>query len=181
MPTILTHPVVPLVLGLSLGRALVPTPLLLAGVAAAIVPDFDVIAFGFDIPYASPLGHRGFTHSFAFAVALALLGTCAARSLRASQGMTFVFLLIAAASHGVLDSFTNGGRGIAFLWPWSAQRFFAPWRIIEVSPIGVSGMLTQRGVTVLVSELFWIWLPGAIALGFAVLTRRVLGGNRGGF
>ena len=44
--------------------------------------------------------------------------------------------------------------------------------MIEVSPIGVSGMLTQRGVNVLVSELLWIWLPGAICLALVVLTRR---------
>ena len=39
-----------------------------------MVPDLDVIAFTLGIPYAHPLGHRGFLHSLLFAL---LLGACA--------------------------------------------------------------------------------------------------------
>ena len=41
----------------------------------AMLPDLDVIAFFFGIPYGDMFGHRGFTHSFFFA---ALVGAVAA-------------------------------------------------------------------------------------------------------
>lgn len=175
MPTILTHPAIPLAIGLALGRDIVPRRLLVAGVVASVIPDLDVLSFDFGVPYASALGHRGFTHSVVFALGLALVGTFASRSLRASAAGTFVFLFVAAASHGVLDGFTNGGHGIAFLWPWSTERFFAPFRVIEVSPIGASQLFSPRGATVLVSELLWVWLPSAVvALAVAIVRRLAL-------
>ena len=56
------------------------------------------------------------------------------------------------ASHGLLDTLTDGGLGVALLWPVSNHRFFAPIRPIPVAPIGL-GLLTRRGATVLVTEL----------------------------
>jgi inner membrane protein len=166
MPTILTHPAVPLAIGLGLGSGVIPRRLLIAGVVASIVPDFDVIGIPFGVTPGTEFAHRGFTHSLAFAGALALFGCFASRFLRASAAAIFVFLFAAAASHGVLDSFTNGGSGIAFLWPFSTERFFSAWRVIEVSPIGLSRFLSPRGVTVLVSELQWVWFPAVVlALG----------------
>ena len=47
--------------------------LLFLAIGSAILPDLDVIAFNFGIPYAHPLGHRGFTHSIAFAVLWGLI------------------------------------------------------------------------------------------------------------
>src|ERR1017187_8073225 len=126
MPTILTHPAIPLAIGLGLGSNIIPRRLLVAGVVASIVPDFDVLGFQLGVPYGSAFGHRGFTHSLAFAFGLAILGSLAWRWLRASAGVTFLFLFADAASYGVLDSFTNGGSGVAFLWPWSAERVFSP-------------------------------------------------------
>jgi inner membrane protein len=70
-----------------------------------------------------------------------------------------LFVFIAAASHGILDSFTNGGRGVALLWPFSSERFFAPYRVIEVSPIGLTPILSARGVAVFASEAVWVWAP----------------------
>ncbi len=173
MPTILTHPAVPLAIGLGLGSNIIPHRLLVAGVIASIVPDFDVIGIQFGVQAGTEFAHRGFTHSFAFAATLALAGCFASRWFRASLPVTFLFLFAAAASHGLLDSFTNGGAGIAFLWPWSTARFFSPYRVIEVSPIGVSRFLSDRGVTVLMSELFWVWSPAvALALTLTVLRRR---------
>ena len=61
MPTILTHTAVPLALGLGLGKEIVPRRVLWAGVALSILPDLDVLAFRFGIPYAAPFGHRGAT------------------------------------------------------------------------------------------------------------------------
>ena len=172
MPTILTHPAVPLAIGLGLGSNIIPRRLLVTGMIASIVPDFDVIGFQFGVPYGSEFGHRGFTHSLVFAAGLALLGCFVARWLRASVVATFLFLFAAAASHGVLDSFTNGGYGIAFLWPFSAERFFAPFQVIEVSPIGVSRFLSARGIAVFASELLWVWLPAVLLVTLLTILRR---------
>jgi inner membrane protein len=182
MPTVITHPAIPLAIGLGLGRDVVPTPLLIAGVAVSVMPDLDVLAFRYGISYASNFGHRGFSHSLLFAAALALFGAGAFRYFQTSFGRVFVFLLLAAVSHGILDAFTNGGLGIAFLWPFTPERYFAPVQVIQVAPIGISRFLSPRGVSVLISEILWVWIPciiigiglyatkGAIAVSFEWLS-----------
>ena len=100
MPTTFSHPAVPLALGFALGKEILSRRLLLAGVAASILPDLDVVAFSFGIPYEHEFGHRGFSHSFLFAALVALLGACAHRSLHSSFGTAFGFLFLATASHG---------------------------------------------------------------------------------
>ena len=172
MPTILTHPAIPLAIGLGLGSKVVPARLLVAGIVASIIPDVDVIAFRLDVPYDSAYGHRGFTHSVMFAFTLGLIGAYFSRALRVSVFAAFIFIFAAAVSHGVLDSFTNGGHGIAFLWPWSTERFFAPFEFIEVSPIGLSRFFSARGVAVLRSELVYVWLPCALPVLVVLLARR---------
>lgn len=172
MPTIFTHPVVPLAIGAALGRRIIPPRLLACGAIAAILPDLDVIAFRLGIPYAAEFGHRGFSHSLLFAFSVALLGACCFRWLRASFLRSFLFLLSAISSHGLLDTLTNGGLGIALLWPWSEHRHFAPLQPIEVAPLGVSRFFSERGVSVLKSEFLWVWLP-AIAVGMALFAVRV--------
>jgi inner membrane protein len=174
MPTILTHPAVPLALALGLGRTLVSGRLLAAGVVASVLPDLDVIAFSLGVPYAADFGHRGFSHSVAFALLVALAGACLCRVLRTTPLRSLLFLFVAAVSHGVLDALTNGGLGVAFLWPWSGERFFAPVRVIEVAPIGISRSLSAKGAAVLWSEFLWLWLPFmAMASAIAILRRRV--------
>ena len=174
MPTVFSHAAVPLALGLGLGRDAVPPRLLLAGVVASTVPDLDVLTFSWGVPYAAPLGHRGFSHSLLFAVALALLGAAAARALRAPPVRTFAFLFVAGASHGALDTLTTGGLGVALLWPWSDRRLFAPaaLRVIAVSPLGL-GFFSARGLTVLGSEVLWIW-PIALAVSLMLVGVRRL-------
>jgi inner membrane protein len=144
-----------------------------------MLPDLDVIAFFFGIPYGDMFGHRGFTHSFFFA---ALVGAVAAAHVSHQphhpwhrshlSHLTPLFLWFAAltASHGILDAMTNGGRGIAFFAPFSDERYFFPWRPIQVSPIGV-GFFSARGLLVLASEAGWIWVPSAIIAASARLFR----------
>jgi inner membrane protein len=130
-----------------------------------MLPDLDVLGFHYGIPYAAEWGHRGFSHSLLLALFVAVVGAGFAKQLVSTPRITFWFLLVTVASHGILDAFTNGGLGIALLWPFSHERFFAPLRPIEVSPLSVSGILSVRGVAVLRSELLWVWLP---CLGVAV-------------
>ena len=87
MPTVFSHAAVPLALGLGLGREAVPPRLLVAGVLVSALPDLDVVTFSWGVPYTSSFGHRGFSHSllFALAVARAFLvasaSSCGRRSL----------------------------------------------------------------------------------------------------
>jgi inner membrane protein len=136
----------------------------IAGVACAVLPDVDVLAFRFGIPYEHVLGHRGLTHSLAFAAVMA--GAAALIVRRAvppgQWSRVLAFLFLAGASHGVLDALTNGGLGVAFFAPFDATRYFFPWRPIEVSPIGVQPFFTRRGWAVIGSEAGWVFLPSAV-------------------
>lgn len=174
MPTVFTHPVVPLVARAALGKEAVSKRLLAAGIACSVAPDLDVLMFYFGAPYWSALGHRGFTHSLFFALVLAALCTVGHRALRASPGNTFAFTFVSAASHGLLDAFTNGGLGIALFWPFSAERFFFYPRVLAVSPLGLAFLDSAYAWQVLRSELLWVWLPCAMAVMLGYLVRRVL-------
>lgn len=158
MPTIFTHAVIPLAAGLALGRKALSSRLVAAGMLTAIAPDFDSIAFKLGIAYADQFGHRGASHSFVLALALGLLAAIAAPWLRTTRWRAFLFIAACTASHPLLDAFTDGGLGVALLWPWSHERIFAPWRPIEVSPIGAD-FFSLRGLEVLWSEAKWVVLP----------------------
>lgn len=165
MPTIFSHAAASLALGLGLGPAMVPRRLMAAGVVAAVVPDLDVVTFHFGIAYSAGLGHRGFSHSLVVAALVGLAGAAGHRLLGAGFVRALLFLFVATASHGVLDAVTNGGLGVAFLWPWSGERYRAPdaLRVVEASPIPLGRFLSARGLAVLGSELRWIW-PPAVAV-----------------
>lgn len=172
MPTVMTHAVVPLALGWALGPKLIDRRLLIAGALAAMVPDADVVAFKLGIAYADDFGHRGASHSFAFAALIAAFGALCAGWLRAPPWRAALWLFVCAASHPLLDALTDGGLGVALYWPWSDARIFAPWRPIEVSPIGAR-FFSDRGLVVLLSEARWVVLP-ALALGaLGALLRRM--------
>ena len=154
MPTILTHPAVAL---LQTWWPPLPRRVAIAGAIATILPDVDVVGFTLGIPYAHPLGHRGFTHSIVFALIVTALFSSMLR-VREHRIATFVFLFICAMSHAILDAMTNGGLGIAFFAPFHNQRYFLPWTPIRVSPIG-AGFFSARGLATLRSELVWVWAP----------------------
>jgi inner membrane protein len=83
--------------------------------------------------------------------------------------MRFLYFCVFFAcglSHDILDAMTNGGLGVAFFSPLSEQRFFLPWRPIEVSPLSLKRFLTQRGIEVIKSEFIWVIVP---SLCFAIL------------
>ena len=171
MCSILTHPAVPLALAFLLPDKALTPKLVMVGALCSIVPDFDVVGFRFGIGYGHMFGHRGFTHSIFFAAVFALTLTFAFfRNLEVSYWIVFVFLFVSTLSHTLLDMLTNGGLGVALLAPFSTERFFFPFRPIQVSPLGIGNFLSQRGVDVIVSELKWVWLPASLisALAFAV-------------
>lgn len=169
MPTIISHAAVPLAIGIALGGERIPRALLVAGIAASMLPDADVILFRFGATYQDVWSHRGFSHSVGFAI---LLGIIAAIALRRHVAPLLAFALVAfsAASHGLLDMMTNGGHGVAILWPLSDQRYFFDWRPIQVSPLAAS-RFPMRAAAVAKTELLWVWLP-LLALAWAMRAMR---------
>ena len=173
MCSVLTHPAVPLALSAFLPRGAASPALVLAGAACSVIPDLDVIGFGLGVRYGDMLGHRGASHSILFAVALgALLSLTLFRDSPGAGRPVFLFLFLSTLSHPLLDMLTNGGLGAAVFAPFSNERYFFPWRPIEVSPIGVSSFLSDWGVRVILSELRWVWLPSAAVYALGYLSRR---------
>jgi inner membrane protein len=118
----------------------------------ALLPDFDVVGFRLGVHYEDTWGHRGAAHSVLIAaVVAAAIALPLARGLRASVASTFVAAFVSVASHGVLDMLTDGGLGVAALWPFSDVRHFLPLHPIPVSPIG-RAFLSERGLRCALTE-----------------------------
>jgi inner membrane protein len=172
LPTIFTHAVA----ALGIGTVMLPrnsgTAVWMAGVGCSILPDADVATFHFGVAYGDLLGHRGVTHSLLFAALISLVVLLAffGNRTRDERLRIGLFLFVATASHGLLDALTNGGLGVAFFAPLSAERFFFPVQPIEVSPIGPA-FFSARGLHVMRSELLWVWLPALAAASIALSWR----------
>ena len=163
MPTVFTHALV----GGAFTQVAPAGPprwkVLLILVLIAIVPDLDVIAFSLGIPYAHPLGHRGFSHSLLFAGVLSFLVCLAffseparlSKRWRWLVGITF----LAAASHGLLDTATDAGKGIGLLIPFSEKRYFFEFRPIRTATVNPLVFFQRRSLAILWSEAVWVWLP----------------------
>jgi inner membrane protein len=174
MPSVFSHAIVATAIGKVVEPKQAPWWYWALGAAVSAVPDVDVIGFHFGVHYGDIMGHRGFTHSLLFAALLAGLVTLAfAAQSHISCWRLFLFLFLAAASHGILDAMTNGGLGVAFFSPFSNVRYFFPFRPIKVSPIGVGRFLSAKGFAVIQSEAMWLWLPSAAVFIIATIVRRV--------
>ena len=135
-------------------------------VFCSVLPDIDVLGFRFGIHYGDLWGHRGMTHSLLFAaitgMALSLFVTTARDWWKAA-----FLLFVITASHGLLDAMTDGGLGVAFFSPFDRTRYFLGWRPIHVSPIAAHRFFSDRGLTILWSEVRCVW-------GLALLTGALL-------
>ncbi|MDX1648275.1 MAG: metal-dependent hydrolase [Myxococcota bacterium] len=144
-----------------------------AAALCAALPDADVLAFALGIPYAHPLGHRGISHGLPFAAALGLaaapLVTPDATWRAGRRLAAAAILVLATASHGLLDMATDAGRGVGLLIPFDARRFFWPWRPIPTSPIGLEDFLRGDALGILAFEAVALVTPAA--LGAALLRR----------
>ena len=158
MPSVFSHAVVALALGPAFRRAGWPARLWWAGALCAVLPDADVVGVYAGVPLGSVLGHRGLTHSLAFAAALSAVLTPLLLAHGAGRGRLWWYLFLATASHGVLDAMTDGGIGVAFWAPFDAGRYYLPWRPIVVSPLGVRRFFSAWGLAVLASEALWVWI-----------------------
>jgi inner membrane protein len=176
MPTVISHVVPALALGYGLGSVRVPRAAWILGAALAVLPDADSIGYRMGIRYSDVLGHRGVSHSLLFAVfaaGLASLLFWLSTGRRHSLSVLSAYLAIVAASHGCLDALTNGGLGVAFLAPFSNQRFFFPARPILVAPLSIHAFFGPWGARVLMSELVWVGIPCLVV----ALVLRVIAGQ----
>lgn len=85
----------------------VSSRMLLFGVLCAVLPDADVIGFRFGISYADAFGHRGFSHSLAFALLMGCVGFGTAPLLLRGSRLMW-------------------GFSSAF-WPFQAISCWTPW------------------------------------------------------
>ena len=178
MPTVITHSLVGLCSAISAKKKSFPKRIWFLSIGCAILPDADVIGFKFGIPYAHMFGHRGFFHSPSFALIFGLIVSLIFfkrnRKLLSKEFMFYwVYFFLITASHGLLDTLTNGGLGIALLSPFSDKRFFFWETPIQVSPIGLKAFLTGRSLLVLKSEIVYVWVPLLIATLLIVILRRL--------
>ena len=125
--------------------------------ALSVLPDIDVIGFPLGVRYQDPWGHRGATHSFAFAVVVGVAAGLIGRWFKRPAWRTTLFATVVLATHPILDTMTDGGLGCALFWPLDLTRYFGPWRPIQVAPIGLA-FLSPYGAIVATSEIV-LFLP----------------------
>ena len=162
MPTLMTHAVA----GVAIAHLMAPRELRRrlswAAAICSMLPDADVAGFAFGVSYGDLFGHRGITHSVAFA-ALVAAGSAAWLG-RNTRALASIF--IATLSHGLLDAMTDGGLGVAFFSPLQVTRYFFGARPIHVSPIGL-GFFSSYGLAACATELVWVWFPALILIAAA--------------
>lgn len=175
MPTIMTHAVVAVGLGrIFTARKMPRLEFWEALIILSMLPDIDVFAFRFDVPYENMFGHRGFTHSipFAFAISGIVAAFCCRKCEVRFLDLWGLFFVV-TASHGLLDAATyGGGHGIAFLAPFSDERFWAPFRPMLVSQMG-RHFVSLESLGTLGSEFVWVWIPMGLLVGAVELYRRI--------
>jgi inner membrane protein len=124
----------------------------------SLLPDADVYGFALGVPYAAPWGHRGATHSLMFAALVGVVACLVARAAKLPVLRSTLLVAAVVASHGMLDTLTDGGLGCALLWPFTDERFFAPWTPLPVAPIG-RGFISMEGLRVATTELAAFSIP----------------------
>jgi inner membrane protein len=176
MASIFAHGVIAVSLG-KLCRAPLSQRMIITGIILSILPDMDVLTFYAGIPYESVWGHRGFTHSIAFAFASALSITFLFRIHIQVKGHSFstvfIFFFLCMASHGFLDAMTTGGKGVGFFIPFNDIRYFFGYRPILVSPIGIESFFSSWGLAVLKSEMISVGTIAMILVSIGIIRRSI--------
>jgi inner membrane protein len=176
MATLFTHAALPW-LALRASKTPVDRKLLAGALLCATVADLDLIGAAFDVRPGDLFGHRGLTHSLVWAGMLAVLGAFA---LGGRWRHTFLVLFAAGASHGLIDTFTQGEH-VALFSPLSLQRFALAWRPVPTSPLGVPEFLSGWGVLVVLNELMLVVAPVALLLrGWSLWRSTTWAPNAGG-
>ncbi len=176
MASLFGHALTSIAIGSSFSKTIQNWKFWVLGIFCAILPDADVISFKLGIPYEAFWGHRGFTHSFIFALIIGILITIIfyRKDIISLKGIGYIsFFTLSTASHSILDAMTNGGLGVAFFSPFDTTRYFFPWRPIKVSPIGIANFFSEWGKKVLLSELIWIGIPSLLYILFIKFVKKL--------
>ncbi|MDC1430722.1 metal-dependent hydrolase [Bacteroidia bacterium] len=162
MASVFGHSLAAVALGKSFTKEIRNPKFWILGIICSIAPDADVLGFKLCIPYDSFWGHRGFTHSFFFAL---LFGaTITFLFYKTKRPVLTLYFALCTASHSLLDAMTTGGLGVAFFSPFENSRYFLPCRPIKVSPMGFQKFFSEWGLEVIKSEIIWIGIPLLVLL-----------------
>ncbi len=175
MASVFGHAALAGAIGVALPKVLRRKGVIALGILCSMMPDLDVISFTLGIPYSSFWGHRGMTHSIVFGAGFGLLIMLFFhfRAKVKDKLILALYYMICTISHGILDGMTTGGRGIAYLSPFDDGRYFLPYRMIKVSPIGISNFFSEWGMAVIVSEFIWIGIPSLIFVAIVIAVRKL--------
>jgi inner membrane protein len=175
MPSIFAHAVAGAALGSAFAPARATRRVWIAAALCAALPDIDALGRPFgNLRYEAVFGgHRGLTHSVAFAAFLAVLITWG--FFRQSQWnrvrpRLWATFFIATVSHGVLDGLSIIGNGVAFWAPFSWTHYEFIWQ--PLGEIGPGPRGPERVLAIVGNELLWVGLPALIVLAIARLMRR---------
>jgi len=167
MPSFFSHAITGYAIRKVVGPQKAPWSLSFCAAVCAALPDIDVLGFKMGISYHDVWGHRGMTHSIAFALLIGVLVAfvlCKGK-VKASPFIRYALVLfLATLSHGIFDAMTSGGLGIAFFAPFDETRYFLPWRPIQVSPLSIQAFLGEWGWRVIKSEFFYLWIPSLLII-----------------
>lgn len=73
MPTVIAHGVFAISLAHAFKHSNLPLRFWLLALACTMLPDIDVFGFSLGVEYGDFWGHRGFSHSIAFAILTSLI------------------------------------------------------------------------------------------------------------
>lgn len=154
------------------------------GVLCAAIPDIDYLWSTSMRAPDSMYGHRGITHSLVFAIVLAAAvawGAFPGSYWRGFRMRLWLAFALAGASHGLLDMLTTFSGGVAYFAPFTAERFFFPWRPLAGPSPDWSPPFLVRAPYTIVTEVLCIWVPSLIfILGLRHAEQRAAALARGG-
>lgn len=175
MASVVAHAAAALSLGALFRSTALPTRFwVVAGIAVAL-PDLDAVLRPLGDLEAEQVvgGHRGLTHSIPFAMALAALivrSRVMGPGWIGSKVSLWIWLSLAMAAHGILDTLTQYGEGVALLAPFSWHHFKSPW-----TPLATGGAcrgIVACAVRGLSNELLWIGVPSLMLVGLSRVLRK---------
>jgi len=124
----------------------------------AVAPDLDLIGWPLGVSTFTLFGHRGLSHSIAFAVVLGVVAAVALlpAATRRERTVAAAVLVLATATHSVLDAMTTySPTGPAFWAPFSNQRYRFSWMPLT----GAGGLQTDFG-----QEALYACLPALVLM-----------------
>jgi len=147
----------------------------IAAALCAALPDIDAVGRPFgNLDLESVFGgHRGITHSLAFAIMLgAVVSSTLGRGApsRHSFVRLWIALALATASHGVLDMLSIIGDGVALWAPFSWTHYEFRWQ--PLGEIGSGPRGPARLPALVGNEVLWVGLPALVIVAIARLARR---------